>query len=297
MQATADAAQARLSLGTGNWADGITVGLSRVANGFTNFTASTSAIMGDFFVNLEDGFANSIGQAVVGAEDLGDALKNVAKQITSQLISALVKMGIQYLANQVISTSAGEAAIATTATTSAAAAAATATAWAPAAALVNAATYGASADVGLVSLEAIYGTAQLMGASALAGFDKGGYTGSQFGTSDVAGVVHGQEFVINADATRRNRSLLEAINSGKRVVMAQPAPTQSAGGINVSVENNGTPQQYTVEQLSPSEVRLIAEDVVARKAPGVIARDLGNPNSSTSKSLRNNTLTPRRRSS
>lgn len=45
------------------------------------------------------------------------------------------------------------------------------------------------------------------------GYEAGGYTGD-FGRKEVAGVVHGQEFVMNADATKRNRAMLEAMNNG-----------------------------------------------------------------------------------
>lgn len=45
------------------------------------------------------------------------------------------------------------------------------------------------------------------------GFRDGGYTGSM-GVGEVAGVVHGQEFVVNAEATRRWMPWLEAINAG-----------------------------------------------------------------------------------
>jgi tetrahydromethanopterin S-methyltransferase subunit G len=45
------------------------------------------------------------------------------------------------------------------------------------------------------------------------GFAAGGYTGD-VDTGDVAGVVHGKEFVVNAAATSRHRGLLEAINRG-----------------------------------------------------------------------------------
>lgn len=47
-----------------------------------------------------------------------------------------------------------------------------------------------------------------------AGFKLGGYTGN-YGTSDVAGVVHGQEYVLNAEATKRvGINTLNAINNG-----------------------------------------------------------------------------------
>lgn len=52
----------------------------------------------------------------------------------------------------------------------------------------------------------------LGGDKAASGFASGGYTGGK--EDEVAGLVHGREFVINADATARNRELLEQINSG-----------------------------------------------------------------------------------
>lgn len=45
------------------------------------------------------------------------------------------------------------------------------------------------------------------------GFEKGGYTGDK-GTKEVAGVVHGKEFVHTADATKKHRDLFESIHSG-----------------------------------------------------------------------------------
>lgn len=44
-------------------------------------------------------------------------------------------------------------------------------------------------------------------------FEKGGYTGD-IGRKQIAGVVHGQEFVVNAAATRQHRATLEAMNRG-----------------------------------------------------------------------------------
>lgn len=56
--------------------------------------------------------------------------------------------------------------------------------------------------------------------SASAQFKEGGYTGDVQRNRE-AGVVHGQEFVVNAEATRQNRALLEAINSGRQIRQAQ----------------------------------------------------------------------------
>lgn len=55
----------------------------------------------------------------------------------------------------------------------------------------------------------------MIGSQQPQGFKSGGYTGN-IGVNQEAGVVHGQEFVLNAEATRRvGVGTLEAINSGK----------------------------------------------------------------------------------
>lgn len=49
--------------------------------------------------------------------------------------------------------------------------------------------------------------------SAANGFEEGGYTGNM-GTKAIAGVVHGQEFVMHAKATKQFRPVLEQMNRG-----------------------------------------------------------------------------------
>ena len=61
------------------------------------------------------------------------------------------------------------------------------------------------------ALTALFAAAKAKINAAL-GFEKGGYTGNK-GTKEVAGVVHGQEYVVNAKATKKNRKALEFINS------------------------------------------------------------------------------------
>jgi hypothetical protein len=120
------------------------------------------------------------------------------------------------------------------------------------------------------------------------GFKDGGYTGD-VGVNSVAGVVHGREFVVNAQATARNRQALENINRGGT----------AGGSPNITIQNFGTSKEFEVQQLSETEIRVIARDeaaaAVRSQAPGVVATQLGNPNSSVSKSLARNTQTARRR--
>ena len=96
------AANIRLAAGTGSWGDAILVGLSKVAEGFTSLASSVSGIMGNLFTKLADGFANSLGRAIVYSENLGDSLKNVAKDAIAQLISALIKLGLQIAASEIM---------------------------------------------------------------------------------------------------------------------------------------------------------------------------------------------------
>ena len=227
-----EAAQTRLQLGSGNWADVELASIGKLISGFQNFHTSTSALMGDFFQSFADGFANSIGRAIVYSEDLGTALMKVAQESVASLISGFVKLGIQWLVNQAISKTIATSATATTAATAASAAAA----WAPAAALASLATMGANAAPASAALASTTALSSTLALTSMAGFKDGGYTG-EYGVNQVAGFVHGKEFVMTAEATSRNRPILEAMNRGY-------SPTEGAGNspvvnITVNVDANG----------------------------------------------------------
>lgn len=83
------------------------------------------------------------------------------------------------------------------------------------------------------------------------GFKTGGYTGNG-GVSDVAGVVHGQEYVLNAAATKRvGKDTLDAINSGG-----------SLGGTPVNITIN-TPAGFTA--TTKQDGNGVTIDVVEQK--------------------------------
>ena len=114
------------------------------------------------------------------------------------------------------------------------------------------------------------------------GFYTGGYTGN-IGTREVAGVVHGQEYVLNAQATKRvGRGTLDALNNGG---------TLGGGEINVNIQNYGTSKVFEVQQLDANAVRIIARD----EARNTVASDFQNPNSQISKAASQNLNAPRRR--
>jgi len=120
------------------------------------------------------------------------------------------------------------------------------------------------------------------------GYEAGGYTGDG-GTSQVAGVVHGREFVVSAPATARNRPMLEAMNRGASV----------GNSVSIKIENYGTSKTFAVEQIDENRYRIIAKDeaeqAIEKRVPSLVASEIGNPNSKTSKSLSQSTNIVRRR--
>ena len=113
-----------------------------------------------------------------------------------------------------------------------------------------------------------------------AGFKDGGYTGNM-GASQVAGVVHGQEYVFDAQSTKRiGVDNLNAMRSGK-------APTGSDVSINII---NNSSAKVTA---SDDGQTITIEDV--RNENKRSWSNLSNPNSFESKQVNRNVQAPRKR--
>lgn len=80
------------------------------------------------------------------------------------------------------------------------------------------------------------------------GYQVGGYTGDG-GAGEVAGLVHGREFVVNQAATARNRALLEAMNSGASVRYMDPTPLRAVAAPAVPVRAGD--RHYHLTTLDP----------------------------------------------
>lgn len=178
----------------------------------------------DAMGNLTNDILFNTGEAF---NNLGETFANLVKS----MIGGLVKIGARYLINQAI----GTTSMAATTAASTAAAGATAAAWSTAAALVAAATFGASAVAGGTAIAALVASTKAL---SLTGFSTGGYTGNM-ATNQIAGVVHGKEYVINAAATARHKGLLESINNGTFTGVA-PSMTSRQNGSPVPIQVNVT---------------------------------------------------------
>lgn len=116
------------------------------------------------------------------------------------------------------------------------------------------------------------------------GFKDGGYTGNM-GSSQVAGVVHGQEYVFDAQSTKRiGVDNLNAMRSGK-------APT--GGDVSINIINNSSAKVTASDDgqtITITDVNNAVDRGIKRSWTNT-----GNPNSFESKQLNRNLQAPRRR--
>lgn len=216
-----------------------------------------------------------IGQSIAFGrswDDTVDAIKNVGRSILAEIISSLIKIPIQMGINAAIAS--GLRAKETAETV--AQAGAITTAMAPAAAATSLATAGTNvsgATAAIIGVAAL-ATGVLAGAAL---FEDGGYTGNS-PRGAVAGLVHGQEYVLNADATRRYRVQLDAMNAGTW----RPG---GGGSVQVTIVNQAPGVEFETRQVDDTHIEVIARRVAAAVAPEAVAQDLRSPQSRVGKAL------------
>lgn len=296
-----EAANLKLSMGKGDFSDVLLSSVGSLASSFDGVMKGMADSFSQFNETFTKGFADAIGGAIAGTTSFSDALYNVAQNAIGTLISSLIQLGIQWAVNAALGQTLQTSALASQTAASVAAGGAMAAAYAPAAALASLASFGGNSAPASAGMLATFGVGEtIAAASALGGFQTGGYTGNM-ATNAVAGVVHGKEYVFDAASTSRiGADNLENLRKGAASLPSVSKPsTGTSGGINIEVINNGTPQTYTAQQIDENTVRLIANDVatevVKRDAPGVIGKDMDDPNSKTSSGLKRNINAPRKR--
>lgn len=164
IQAEVEAAQARLNMNDGSWADMMLNSISMVTEGFTSLQRGVSDSFGTMFQNLTDGFADSMAKALVTGQDLGDMLRNVATSAVEMLISSLIKLGIQWGIQAALGATLG----ASTTAASVAMAATTAAAWAPAAAGVSLASFGGNSVPAMTGMASTFALSKTLSMSGMA---------------------------------------------------------------------------------------------------------------------------------
>lgn len=274
--------------------NGWTAALQNFQVSATNVAGQTQALFTGAFGSIQSSVGSAFQSMALEGQTFGESVTNVTRSLLGSAINSLGQMAAQWAINQTMqllfgqtsaavaaqqiaqagavtaAETAGAATVATakvaadgvvtasslaaTATTTAAqtaAAGTTLSAWLPAALVASIGSFGAAAVVG--------GGALLAAFALIKGFSTGGYvSGSGTGTSDsIPARLSNGEFVINAQATKRNRQLLEAINSGERVSM-------SGEGLSVNAVNSGGQAQAKTGGMSLT-VNLIEDKANAGK--------------------------------
>lgn len=283
-------------VGVNPWEDflgSMEVGASSLLDSYTGTLNELSSMFGDFFGQVKTGFADSIGSAIVDSENLGESLRKVGQGALKSLISGIIQMGINWVLTQALMKSSSKTAASESTAQGVAQATALTSAYAPAATLANIATYGSAGAAGMASTIAAVALASAIPSMFSKGFKVGGYTGNG-GVNDIAGVVHGQEFVMDAQTTRRiGVNNLEALRSGS-LSLSNGASVNGgqSSGITVKIENYASGVSHEVEQISEDEIRIIARNeakaVLTQDADGVVASNIRNNSSRTSLAINSN---------
>lgn len=261
-------------LGNGDMFSVFTAGVGQALQGFTTLAQGASDIIGNVMQTSIDGVSSAIGNAIAKGEDLRSSLQSVAQTIVADMIGALIKLGIQYAINAALgSTLAGTATAANVAM-----AATTAAAWAPAAAMASLASFGANAIPAEAALTTTTFTASAL---AMTGFRKGGYTGDS-AVDQIAGVVHGQEYVVPADATARigvgtlDRMVaggdVQSVNNSVNNVGTAAAQATVGSKVIVNVMNYGSDQVTTQQSTTDDGTDQI--DVIIGRVQEKMANDM-----------------------
>ena len=211
--------------------------IGKLTEGFNGLAYSLSDTLGNALTTFTDGFADSVANAIVKGDDFAESMRNVAQTIAVDLISSIIKMGIQWVATQIMMATVGKAMEAQAMTTTAITAGAYGMMWALPATYAATATQGEAVAVGQTALE---GAVIANQAQALMELYTGGYTGDG-GKYEPAGIVHKGEYVFNQDDVNRiGLSNLEAMHNGTMGVTnnySNVYTTSESGGNNVSIVN------------------------------------------------------------
>lgn len=264
---TADGAGMLASMGLDPnvWSDWELRGLEaigKLTEGFSSLGESITETLGGALTSFADGLADGIAGAIVKGEDLRETMQGVAQSIVTDVISSIVKMGIQWVATQIMMSAIGQTTQQEQAAAGTLAATETAAAWATAATYVATATMGGAVVAGETQLLATLATNK-----ALAAFADGGYTGAG-GKYEPAGIVHKGEYVFSQeDVQRIGLNNLEMMHRGADAItqagVNNTRTSQPAGnsGSTVSIVNMVDPDMLKAYLSTPDGQKAIINTI------------------------------------
>lgn len=171
----------------------------RIQDQWGTFATQLATSFQSVFENAIGSISSGITGLIMRTQTWGQALANIGTSILTSVVSAIVNMGVRYIATQILMATVGRSILAASVAATAPIAAAQSAIWAAPATLATIASYGsaAAAAPGLIALAQGITMAQ-----SVAQFAEGGYTGAG-GKYEVAGVVHRGEYVVPAEMVSR----------------------------------------------------------------------------------------------
>ncbi|UVL07298.1 phage tail tape measure protein [Pseudomonas rhodesiae] len=222
-----------------NWMNGVNEAWANYADAARDYSAQAAEFTTGALDSATGELATFFSDVATGAESAGDALMNMATNFAKSIINALAEMAAQWLVYQAVQLLVGK----TTQVGAAASMSANAQAMSLQAGLAAYASTAAIPIIGPAAAPAAMATALTITsplasavgmtamAGAMGGFKEGGYTGD-VGVSQVAGVVHGREYVFDAEATARiGVGTLEAMSNGR------PAFVNHSSGVDIAPQS------------------------------------------------------------
>jgi hypothetical protein len=279
-------------MGDSTWQQQAKGALTNYAKDYTNAGTQIGKLWDQTFSQIADGAADAIGRSIVYADNLGDALTNVAREALQGIISGLIKIGIQAIIAHTIAQSAESAAAAASIATAAGLAAA----WWPVAEAVSLATFGANAAPASIGMATTASLGAIL--SKVGGFATGiiDLNGPGTGTSDsMLARLSAGESVMTAKATsmfKPELSAMAAAARGSGTVNRTGQGSQSQG-LQVHVYNNKAGAKVTTE-WSEGKLRVLIGDEIQKQTPQLVSSHIRNANSPISKSLKESTTLQRR---
>lgn len=199
--------------------DNFLLSLGEMVDSTAEASAKIGTSLGSAFKTAQKGLGNLITDSLLYGKSFGDGIKSIARGFADAIIRSLIQIGVQMLITWALGKLLGTKAAAA----SSVQAVTSAVAWAPAATLASIATFGGAAVAGGIAV-----TATLAATTAAAAVLSGIGAGSSIAAA-AGGLISGPggpkddaiparlsdgEFVVNAESTKRNLALLEAINRG-----------------------------------------------------------------------------------
>lgn len=236
--ADADALQSRLGPDPFSVQQQLEASVAQLQTSFGTVAQNIGATFQNVIGTAVNSISDGISGLILRTKTWGQALREIGAAILTSIVQSIVRMGVQWAVGFILQKTLGKAA----AKSAIADASSVAASWGAAATAASIATMGSAAGVGLASTIAAMvagsGFAGALSAAPAGSFARGGYTGDG-PVSEVAGAVHGREFVFSAPSVARiGRANLEAIHAsalGRGRDAAAPGSGSGVGGANITI--------------------------------------------------------------